>query len=108
LPNRLQSQIKLILPSLNYGIANRELPKSLSSENYDADKKEYTLTLKQYCKPTEKEPTKEAFHIPLLIGLLDPEGKDYPLNSKDISYNSDKKALIHFKKDGRDFCIYGN
>jgi len=67
-------------------------------ENYDADKKEYTLTLKQYCKPTEKEPKKEAFHIPLLIGLLDPEGKDYPLNSKDISYNSDKKALIHFKK----------
>jgi aminopeptidase N len=69
------------------------------TENYDADKKEYSLTLKQFCKPTEKEPSKEAFHIPLLIGLLDPTGNDYKLNSKDIAYNSDGKALISLKKE---------
>ncbi len=69
------------------------------TENYNADNKEYSLTLKQFCKPTEKEPSKEAFHIPLLIGLLDPTGNDYKLNSKDIAYNSDGKALISLKKE---------
>ncbi len=67
-------------------------------ENYDADKKEYSLTLKQFCKPTDKQPKKEAFHIPLLIGLLDAKGNDFTLHSKDISYNSDGKTLIHLKE----------
>jgi aminopeptidase N len=62
-------------------------------------RKSIRLHLKQFCKPTEKEPSKEAFHIPLLIGLLDPTGNDYKLNSKDIAYNSDGKALISLKKE---------
>ncbi|MBP7284119.1 MAG: aminopeptidase N [Leptospiraceae bacterium] len=74
-------------------------------ENYNADKKEYSLTLKQFCKPTDKQPKKEAFHIPLLIGLLDREGKDYKLNSKDISFNSELKALIHLKQEEEIFTF---
>ncbi len=80
-------------------------PEVTVSESYDVDKKEYSLTLKQFCKPTDKQPTKEAFHIPLLIGLLDRGGKDYKLNSKDIAYNSDGKALIHLKESEQVFIF---
>lgn len=80
-------------------------PEVTVTENYDANKKEYTLTLKQYCQPTEKQPVKNSFHIPLLIGLIDPAGKNLALKSKDISYNSDEKPVIHLKQAEQSFLF---
>lgn len=72
-------------------------PEVSVSENYNSEKKEYTLTLKQFCQPTEKQPLKKPFHIPLLVGLIDSAGNDLTLKSKDITYNSDEKPVIHLK-----------
>ncbi len=72
-------------------------PEVFVSENFDATAKEYRLTLKQFCKPTEKQPIKKPFHIPLLVGLLDSNGKNLKLNSADISYNTDEKPVVHLK-----------
>ena len=80
-------------------------PEVTVSENYDATKKEYSLTLKQFCKPSEKQPNKVPFHIPLLVGLLDPQGNDYKLNSKNIVYNSDGKALLNLKLEEETFLF---
>lgn len=80
-------------------------PEVTVTENYDATKKEYSLTLKQMTKPTEKQPIAKPFHIPLLMGLLDSNGKDILLKSKDVSFNSDEKAVVHFKNETQTFVF---
>jgi aminopeptidase N len=43
---------------------------------------ELHLTLKQRCKPTPGQVTKPAFHIPIRLGFVNPQGKDVPLQLK--------------------------
>lgn len=38
-----------------------------------------TLTVKQHCPPTPGQAVKEPLHIPLALGLIAPDGGDYPL-----------------------------
>jgi aminopeptidase N len=49
------------------------------SDDYDADARRYTLTLRQSCPPTPESAEKQPFHIPLALGLVSPEGTDYAL-----------------------------
>jgi len=49
------------------------------SDDYDAASRRYTLTVRQSCPPTPESAEKLAFHIPLALGLVSPEGSDYPL-----------------------------
>jgi aminopeptidase N len=51
-------------------------------DHYDIDKKKYTLTIKQNCPPTPGQPTKQPFHIPLKIGLLDVTGKEFSISNE--------------------------
>ncbi|MEW6593644.1 MAG: aminopeptidase N [Thermodesulfobacteriota bacterium] len=46
---------------------------------YDAASQRYTLTLNQSCPPTPGQPVKEPLHIPVVVGLLDTEGRELPL-----------------------------
>ena len=48
-------------------------------DHYDEEVSEYRLHIRQSCPPTPGQPQKEPFHIPLRLGLLDPDGKDLPL-----------------------------
>lgn len=75
------------------------------TEAYDATKKQYTLSLAQSYPLTEKQPHKKPFHIPLLIGLLDAQGKDMKLNCKDLAYNSDQMPLLHLKTEQQIFVF---
>jgi aminopeptidase N len=47
--------------------------------HYEADLHRYSLTLIQSCPPTPGQPTKQPFHIPVAMGLLDPDGRDMAL-----------------------------
>lgn len=78
-------------------------PEVSVSEIFDAAKKEYTLTLKQFCRPTEKQPVKKPFHIPLLVGLISPVGVNLSLKSTDIAFNSDEKPVLHLKQEEQSF-----
>lgn len=49
------------------------------SSQYDADRHEFTLTVRQSCPPTPGQSEKRPFHIPLRMGLLDPQGKELAL-----------------------------
>ena len=40
-----------------------------------------------------------------MVGLLDPQGNDYKLNSKNIVYNSDGKALLNLKLEEETFLF---
>ena len=47
---------------------------------YEAAAQRYTLTLRQSTPPTPGQPEKKPLHIPLAVGLIDPEGHDLPLD----------------------------
>lgn len=49
------------------------------SDSFDAQAKTYTLRVEQSCRPTPGQPEKQAFHIPLRMGLLDRGGRELPL-----------------------------
>lgn len=57
-------------------------------DQYDVEKQQYTLIIKQSCPPTPGQPTKLPFHIPLKIGLVDVSGKEFAIDSE----------LLHIKK----------
>ncbi|MDH5443951.1 MAG: aminopeptidase N [Gammaproteobacteria bacterium] len=67
------------------------------SETYDADKQQYHLTVKQSCKPTPEQETKQPFHIPLSMGLLDAQGNELPLQLSGEASASETTKVLHIK-----------
>lgn len=57
-----------------YGQAGTPVLQVTSS--YDAASREFALDVRQSCPPTPGQPTKEPFHLPLRLGLLDAQGND--------------------------------
>ncbi|HLB06854.1 MAG TPA: aminopeptidase N, partial [Alphaproteobacteria bacterium] len=47
--------------------------------HYDSAAREYRLRLRQSCPPTPDQPQKEAFFIPVAVGLMDRQGRELPL-----------------------------
>jgi aminopeptidase N len=84
-------------------------PKVSVKETYDSASKTYSLELTQSCAPTAQEKLegaqKKPFHIPLVMGLLDGQGKDLPLSSKQVVKNSEGQSLIHLKKETEKFVF---
>ena len=54
-------------------------PKLKAAGRYDEAAGTYELTLGQSCPPTPGQETKEPFHSPVAVGLIDREGRDMPL-----------------------------
>ena len=77
-------------------------------DDYNAETKEYRLTIKQSTPPTPGQPTKEPFHIPIRLGLLDSKGNDMTLqldNSQaDLLTNGDTLNL----KEGETTFVFKN
>ncbi len=46
------------------------------SEQFDAQTRKYSLTIKQYTPPSADQPDKRSVPIPIAFGLRDPDGKD--------------------------------
>ena len=55
------------------------------TDEYDAARKRYTLTVRQSCPPTPGQPEKRPFHIPLAVGLVGPGGEDIPLELERVN-----------------------
>lgn len=55
----------------------------------------YTLTLTQSCPATPGQATKQPFHIPFALGLLDQNGASLPLQleGEDSAFDSDTRVL---------------
>jgi aminopeptidase N len=54
-------------------------PEIVATGSYDARAKTYHLELAQTLPPTPGQPTKEPMVIPLVAGLVGPDGRDVPL-----------------------------
>lgn len=80
-------------------------PQVIVSENYDSARKEYHLTLAQSCLPTPDQDEKKPFHIPLMLGLLNAQGREMELHCDKLTRNSDGKALIELRKETETFVF---
>jgi len=49
------------------------------TDRYEPEKQEYRLTIRQSTPATPGQLTKEPFHIPIRVGLIDQQGNDMPL-----------------------------
>ncbi|MET0541211.1 MAG: DUF3458 domain-containing protein, partial [Variovorax sp.] len=54
-------------------------PRLAARGSYDADARSYTLHFTQSCPPTPGQPVKQAFVIPLNLGLLTQDGFELPV-----------------------------
>ncbi|HEY8270328.1 MAG TPA: aminopeptidase N [Pseudobdellovibrionaceae bacterium] len=84
-------------------------PQVIVSENYDAAAREYHLTLAQSYPSSvghpETQAEKKPFHIPLLMGLLNSQGKEMELHCNKITRNSDGKTLIELREGVETFVF---
>lgn len=72
-------------------------PQLVISDNYDADSGVYELLVRQSCPPTPGQSSKQPFHIPLRMALLDAQGKEIPLllegESSDLERATTERVL---------------
>ena len=54
-------------------------PELTVRDRYDTATRVYELTVTQRCPPTPGQPTKVPMHMPLIVGLIDSEGRDLAL-----------------------------
>ncbi|VAV98069.1 Membrane alanine aminopeptidase N [hydrothermal vent metagenome] len=69
-------------------------PHVIAEGSYDAAVKTYTLELSQITSPTPGQPTKPPFHIPLVVGLIGPDGRDLPIESRLIELHKAKQTVV--------------
>jgi aminopeptidase N len=70
---------------------------------YDAKAQSLTLTVKQSCPPSPGQVTKEPFHIPLALGLVGPDGQDYPLQLEDEAEAGPSTRVLDVKEPQQRF-----
>ena len=82
-------------------------PRVKVSENYLADQEQYQLSFEQSCPPSPGQLEKKPFHIPLLIGLLDKNGKEIEVQHPEIVTNSEGQKLYNLKAQKQTLVFSG-
>ncbi len=82
-------------------------PQLTVTSRYDADLREYTLSIRQHTPPTQDQPDKVPLVIPLRMGLLGSDGAALPLQlageAADASVSADRLFLLHEEKESITF-----
>jgi len=73
------------------------------AEDYNAATQTYSLTLQQNTPATPGQADKQAFHIPVRIGLMDQNGDDMPVQLADGA--SDTSHVLNFRQDCQSFIF---
>jgi len=69
------------------------------TDHYDSAARTYELVVSQSCPPTPGQPRKLPFHMPLVIGLLDGNGRDMPLRLEGEPSAQGTNRLLQLRKD---------
>ncbi len=72
---------------------------------YNADKKTYTLKVKQSCSATPGQAFKSTFFIPLAVGLLDSNGDDIPLKMEEGELPVEGTRILNVTKNEENFTF---
>jgi len=71
---------------------------------YDETSKTFTLTLKQSCPDTPGQKNKLPFHIPVVMGLVGPDGQDTSLYLENADpIKGEKQAVLNFCQEEQSF-----
>jgi aminopeptidase N len=73
------SFLAALLPQFKRWYSQAGTPRLHAVGVFDAAARTYTLTLTQSCPPSPGQSSKEAFVIPVSLGLVDADGNDLPL-----------------------------
>jgi len=73
------SELARLLPQFKRWYSQAGTPLVTAQGVFDAAASTYTLTFSQSCAATAGQPNKEAFVIPVALGLLGADGNDLPL-----------------------------
>jgi aminopeptidase N len=80
-------------------------PEVIATGSYDARAKTYRLELAQTLPPTPGQPTKEPMVIPLVAGLVGPDGRDLPLRT--ANGGSVERGLLTLDKPAATYVFTG-
>ncbi len=72
---------------------------------HDAAKRCYELRVRQSCPPTPGQASKEPFHIPLRMGLLDPTGAEIPLRLRGESAAAGRDRVLAVTQPAETFVF---
>jgi aminopeptidase N len=76
-----------------------------ASDSYDEKARSYTLTVTQSCPATPGQPDKEPFHLPLLMGLLGSDGREFPLRLAGEAQASGTTRLLELRNATESFTF---
>ena len=97
------SELDLSLFKLWYTQAGT--PTLLVEEEYNAEKKQYNLIIEQSCPATPGQKQKLPMHIPIAIGLLDPDGKEISLQLKEENTICEGGKILSLTKEKQEFSF---
>ena len=72
---------------------------------YDPASQRYTVTFSQSCPPTPGQATKEPFHIPVAMGLMDRSGQPIALKLEDEQGGGECHRVLHLKEPTQSFTF---
>ena len=98
----MQTVTKLDLTQFRLWYSTAGTPTISVVENYDAQNARYSLTIKQSCPDTPGQTDKQPLHIPMVLGLLDSEGHDLPIQGRSSEHGvildiTDREQTFHFE-----------
>lgn len=76
-------------------------------DDFDEKSGTYTLSVTQSCPPTPGQPVKEPFHIPLVMGLLDRDGKELPLRLEGEAQPAGTSRVLELTEETETFRFVG-
>ena len=88
------SELARLLPQFKRWYSQAGTPRLHASGQYDAEARRYTLTLCQSCPATPGQPAKEAFVIPVALGLLDGQGRELPGSARTIVLSEASMTVV--------------
>ena len=93
------------LPQFKRWYSQAGTPRVQASGQYDAQARRYTLTLSQTCPATPDQLSKQAFVIPVALGLLDAQGRDLPLQLSGEDTPGASTRLLVFSEPSQQFSF---
>ena len=88
------SELARQLPQFKRWYSQAGTPRLHASGSYDAQTRRYTLTLGQSCPATAGQPAKEAFLIPVALGLLDAQGRELPGSARTVVLSETSQTVV--------------
>ena len=73
-------------------------------DRFDEKEKKYFLDFTQHCPPTPQQTTKKPMHIPIALGLLNPEGDEIPLKIEGDAV-IEKNKVLSFTQEKMQVCF---